>query len=331
MVRINSIEVSPPLINTSCAWASELSQLEELYHSPHTGAVTTRTSTLQGYNETEAHTVVFSKSSLSSLNSYGYSPHPNAYYLDSVKTILSEVPRPTKPFIISLAASTKTEIQALVGAIQDLRADLHDRDPSSSSRIAIEFNTSCPNISNDSPPTGYVFEELRDILGALAEAYKKDETLTIGLKMPPYVYRQQFIAALDVLESFTVETEGKRKSPWAFLTATNTLGNSLMFSEDVTRLDGTTREEQFGVPTATGGLAGEAIHALSLGNVHTYTKLLRSGEYEGMRETVIIGVGGVTSYAAATRMRKAGADVVGCATLLGREGVQAFKILSTQP
>lgn len=132
--------------------------------------------------------------------------------------------------------------------------------------------------------------------------------------MPPYVYHQQFVAALKVLDEFTVEGDGKRKSPWAFLTATNTLGNSLMFSEDVTTTSSTEMAlegKQFGVPTATGGLAGEAIHALSLGNVHTYKKLLRSGEYAGMRETVVIGVGGVTDFAAATRMRKAGADVVG--------------------
>lgn len=57
MARIGSIEVSPALINSSCAWASDLSQLQELYDCPYTGAVTTRTSTLGGFPENSSHTV----------------------------------------------------------------------------------------------------------------------------------------------------------------------------------------------------------------------------------------------------------------------------------
>ena len=57
MVDINRIRVDPPIINTSCAWASEFAQLEELYNSPYTGAVTTRTATLAGFAEDSSHAV----------------------------------------------------------------------------------------------------------------------------------------------------------------------------------------------------------------------------------------------------------------------------------
>lgn len=57
MVNINKIRIEPPIINASCAWASELAQLEELYNSPHTGAVTTRTATLDGFVEDPFHAV----------------------------------------------------------------------------------------------------------------------------------------------------------------------------------------------------------------------------------------------------------------------------------
>jgi dihydroorotate dehydrogenase (fumarate) len=57
MVKINSIDISPPLINSSCAWSSDLNQLQELYDSPYTGAVTTRTATVDGFKEDESHTV----------------------------------------------------------------------------------------------------------------------------------------------------------------------------------------------------------------------------------------------------------------------------------
>lgn len=57
MVNINSICIEPPIVNTSCVWASELAQLEELYNSPHTGAVTTRTATMDGFVEDSSHAV----------------------------------------------------------------------------------------------------------------------------------------------------------------------------------------------------------------------------------------------------------------------------------
>ncbi len=57
MVHINSIDITPPLLNASCAWSSDLAQLKALYDSSYTGAITTRTATLNGYKENESHTV----------------------------------------------------------------------------------------------------------------------------------------------------------------------------------------------------------------------------------------------------------------------------------
>ena len=57
MVEINSIEVKPPLINASCAWASDKAQLQALFDCPNTGAVTTRTATENGFLEDASHTV----------------------------------------------------------------------------------------------------------------------------------------------------------------------------------------------------------------------------------------------------------------------------------
>jgi hypothetical protein len=54
---IDMHNVNPPLINASCVWASEQDQLQDLYASPFTGAVTTRTATLDGFDENVSHTV----------------------------------------------------------------------------------------------------------------------------------------------------------------------------------------------------------------------------------------------------------------------------------
>ena len=57
MVAINSIDITPSLLNSSCAWSSDLRQLRELYTSTYTGAITTRTATVDGFQEGSNHTV----------------------------------------------------------------------------------------------------------------------------------------------------------------------------------------------------------------------------------------------------------------------------------
>ncbi|KAF9456809.1 FMN-linked oxidoreductase [Collybia nuda] len=330
MVKINTIDISPPLINSSCAWSSDLRQLQELYDSSYTGAVTTRTATLSGFKEDASHTVAFSSSTLTSINSYGYSPHPLEAYLSWIDTILtshsSEVPA-RKPFIISITSSDPTTLRLMVQAIQRFRARIDgDGSHSGQSAIAVELNTSCPNIPN-SPPTGYTFSSLVPLLEVLRDEYAHDQTLTIGLKLPPFVYREQFLGVLEGINTLCISSGdgGTDKCPFAFFTCTNTLGNTLMFPEQASPA-GSPEASPFAVPTALGGLAGESLHALSLGNVYTFGQLLR--EHDRLKGIKIIGVGGVTTKEAADRMRRAGADIVGCATVFGKEGARAFEILT---
>ncbi|KAJ7748479.1 hypothetical protein DFH07DRAFT_888813 [Mycena maculata] len=317
MVKIGSLTISPSLVNASCAWASDLSQLQTLFDSPYTGAVTTRTSTVNGFAEDESHTVAFASSSISSLNSYGYSPHKLAQYLVWIEVILSAAPIPTaKPFIISITASDADSLRVSVDAIQTLRAKF--------AQIGVEFNTSCPNIRGTTPP-GYAPESLAPLLGVLAAAWRADESLTIGLKLPPYVHASQCVSLVNTLR--TLSAAGR--SPFAYIACTNTLGNSLLFAEQVTDpANGPEAGSAFAVPPALGGLAGDALHALALGNVYSFARLLEAETESGLRNVAIVGIGGVTSAEAAARMRRAGAAVVGCATLFGQEGVHAFKILS---
>ncbi|KAF9478713.1 FMN-linked oxidoreductase [Pholiota conissans] len=324
MVLLNKIEINPPLINSSCAWSSDLVDLTALYESPYTGAITTRTATFNGYGEDKAiNTVAFAVDTDTTLNSYGYSPHPLAAYLGWVETILTGSKHSiTKPIIISITASTVETIKAMIDAIQALRFKLGDN-TSELAKIAIELNTSCPNIPN-SPPSGYTFSYLLPLLQVLRDAHSEDPTLTVGLKLPPYTYKGQFN---DVISGLGLLARNKI-SAFAFITCTNTLGNSLLFAEQT----GANTQQTFAVPTALGGIAGDAIHPLALGNVYTFKELLSSQEAmdAGIADTKIIGVGGVTSKAAAERMKKAGADVIGCATLLGKEGVHAFEILGKE-
>src|SRR3954462_6518756 len=92
-----AITISPPLLNSSNPWATTYDDLLCLYNSPHTGAVTTRTSLWRGFSQDPAiHQYTFFSPSLghtpspipllsedrsevlpdetSSLNTLGYSP-----------------------------------------------------------------------------------------------------------------------------------------------------------------------------------------------------------------------------------------------------------------
>lgn len=272
--------------------------------------------------------VAFSDHSLTTINSFGYSPHPLSQYLEWIETILRSRSS-SKPIFISISASDPTNLCEMLRDIQVLREKLHDKE-APQCRIAVEFNLSCPNVCNS--PLGYVHESVSPFLVVMRNAIQDDPTLTIGCKMPPYLYQAQFTDFLQMLSSFI---NGGIRCPISFLTSTNTLGNSLLFSSQVTSQPDhgialpSTDIAQLALPSILGGLGGESIHALSLGNVWTFKRLITSHPYvdTGLGDLKIIGVGGVTSKAAVERMKKAGADAVACATLFGKEGVRAFEIL----
>ena len=284
--------------------------------------------------------VAFTHDSISSINSYGYSPHPLSAYIGYVDAILSCAPEQSvKPFIISITSSSPISLASMLDAIQELRAKFHDAE-GTTSRIGIELNTSCPNIKGF-PPPAYSMPDLVPILDVLAGYFWTDPTLTIGLKLPPYLYSTQFDELVRCIATYSrsdPQDESRRANPFAFLASTNTLGQTLFFAEQAAPFPGQSVAAPsnggaatpaiFAVPTGLGGMAGEALHPLALGNVYTLRRLLDAHADASLCDILIIGVGGVTTQEAHARMRKAGAAVVGCATILVREGVAVFERLS---
>ncbi|KAI5885133.1 FMN-linked oxidoreductase [Schizophyllum commune H4-8] len=328
MAAINTLKIDPPLVNTACAWVSEYEQLKACFECPYTGAVTTRTAAGvdEGYPRLAGvHGVAFSKTSITSINTYAYSPHPLSAYLSWIKQILDEHPTSTKPFIVSVTTTEPAVLRAMINAIQAFRTTLPDP-----ARIAIELNTSCPNVKAGAPPAyhfptcrsaeEYLASPLGQLIAIFADARKADPGLTVGLKLPPYVHAGQFSAFLDGLALFTIDGT---QPPVSFFTCTNTLGNTLM---PASMLEGWQGEGMEG-KDMLGGAGGEAIHALALGNVAAFARLLT--ERDVLREIKIIGAGGVTTPDAVKRMHDAGATVVGSATLFGKLGPDAaFALLS---
>lgn len=340
---------------TPTTGCTTLEQLQELYNSPYIGAVTTRTSLVNGFpHDSSVHQFAFynpttlsasepnkdqggTQDTVGSLNTLGYSPILLKEYLSFIKTIsdsLGDQPQGTryKPFIISITGSVSEVIQSyqLITSHQS-----HVR-----MVLAMEVNLSCPNIPGKPPPaysTASLLEyltalkiELGNQLGPLETTHPHEGHIhvPIGIKTPPYTYHDQFQALIDALLGSAKAAPKHLPCPISFITATNTLGSSLLLAPTTEKASGAphsvfhhTLESATG--TGIGGLAGAPLHPLALGNVYTIKGLLF--QHKKLEHIQIIGVGGVDDVGGYNRMRAVGAAAVGVGTALGRKGVEVFK------
>ncbi|KAK9438647.1 dihydroorotate oxidase B, catalytic subunit [Metarhizium brunneum] len=304
------LSIHPPLLNTACPWATTPAHLEALLRCPSTGAITTRTSLIDGFPHDDAvHRYAFldpastsgrapeaspSASPVGSINSLGYSPLPLDAYLAALSGLSASLP---------LDVTHKTAIVSVAGppsAVAECYARILAASSGVSFPLAMEVNLSCPNIPGSTPP-GYD----PVCLGAYLAALPGDPLVPVGIKTPPYTYAGQFTALADILALYAGRV--------SFVTATNTLGCSV-FNEG--------EGEGEGASWMEGGLAGAGIHPLSLGNVRM---LRRALDGRGLAGVQVIGVGGVHDAPGYRRMRGAGAEAVGLATALGARGVAVFE------
>ncbi|PNY26355.1 ferric reductase transmembrane component [Tolypocladium capitatum] len=301
----------PPLLNSACPWATTQHDIRALLCCPSTGAVTTRTSLLDGFAHDDAvHRYAFidpargtplgaeadARGPVGSVNSLGYSPIPLDGYISIVRRLAASLPA---------AMTRKAIIMSVTGdpvAVAGCYAQISLAAPSVPFPLAMELNLSCPNIPG-SPPPAYTPSALTAYLAALPST----PALPVGVKLPPFTYASQFTALVQTLRPYA--------SRLSFITAVNTLGSCLVFEGGVG--DGTARG------MLQGGMAGAPLHSLALGNVATLRRLL--DDVEELRHVVIIGVGGVSDGDGYRRMRRVGATAVGVATGLGSKGNRVFE------
>lgn len=333
------LSIDPPLLNSANPWCTNLEQLQELYNCPYTGAVTTRTSLLNGFpHDPTLHQFTFynptthstsppntdrasKPDETGSLNTLGYSPLPLSTYLDFIKTISDALPKHTtnaKPFLISITGSAEEVIQC--------HRLITQHQKTVKMPLAMEINLSCPNIAGK-PPPAYSSTALLSYLDALrkeeeTQAQPAKERIAIAIKTPPFTHHDQFLALITALR----DSAKTSPCPVDYITATNTLGSCLLLGPHTAASTSETslgRVLESATGTGIGGLAGAPLHPLALGNVFSIRELLdRHEELKGIR---IIGVGGVEDAEGYRRMRAVGAVAVGIGTALGRKGIRVFE------
>jgi dihydroorotate dehydrogenase (fumarate) len=311
----------PPLLNSSNPWATTIDDLRDLYNCAYTGAVTTRTNTLDGFHHNdEIHQYCFFDAhdlrciqkggyctrSSSSLNTLGYSPLPLSETIKNVETVVREAEgkKGTKAFILSVTG-TPEELQKCYSMIAELRNAIPD------TPLYMEVNLSCPNITGKPPPS-YNVDSLKEYLSALKAAVTSGGGVAVGIKTPPYSNPDNF----KMLESALLSCTDNDEPPVAFITATNTLGCALVLDENAPALNSA---DGLGI----GGVAGAALHPLALGNVKMLRRMLDS--HKSLEGIQVIGIGGVSDAPGYLRMKSVGAAAIGVGTALGRNGVAIFE------
>ncbi|KAL7811029.1 hypothetical protein V8C44DRAFT_109772 [Trichoderma aethiopicum] len=256
------------------------------------------------------------KTSLASLNTLGYSPLPLSEYLSIISSFTPHSPpsSPPKTIIISITGSP-SEISSSHTLITSFSSSSSFTSSPASFPLAIEINLSCPNIPT-LPPPAYSPSSLATYLAALPN----DSEIPIGIKIPPYTHAGQFDDFVSALLGSDFPSSASAPVPASkisFITATNTLGSSLLLSSSASA-----SPEPLLPDAGIGGMAGPPLHPLALGNVSILRR--RFDADPRLAHLDIIGVGGVYDGQGYKRMRSVGAMAVGIATALGRHGVGVF-------
>ncbi|KAK7903168.1 dihydroorotate dehydrogenase [Exophiala xenobiotica] len=355
----SKMNIDPPLLNSACPWSTTLEDIKALYDSPYTGAVTIRTSLLEGFTHDDsvhqytfftpgttipsnapkgedskppsasasaAATQTSSASSsaagpISTLNTLGYSPFTLSEYLGYINEIVGQRHLGTDTPTKKPFILSVTGTPDEIAMAYALIANAAEMDEDL--RLAMEVNLSCPNIK-DAPPPAYDPVQLAEYLEAISDS---KSTYRGRMATPDSVPKvgvklppYTHTAQFEMVVAAMQKAQSSEPGEGCVLDFI-TCTNTLGSSLLLDSDLNPVLNSESG--TGIGGVAGAALHPLALGNVATFHELLnRQPETKGL---AIIGVGGVEDKAGFERMRKVGAHAVACASALGRYGVAVFE------
>ncbi|EXJ77739.1 hypothetical protein A1O3_09968 [Capronia epimyces CBS 606.96] len=358
----SKLKIDPPLLNSACPWSTSLEDIKELYDSPYTGAVTIRTSLLEGFTHDDSvHQYIFftpgktipanapkgeesnpkgSKSTteqtpssatssssaepVSTLNTLGYSHLTLSEYLGIINEIVGQRHLGTDTPTKKPFILSVTGTPDEISMAYALIANAAEMDEDL--RLAMEVNLSCPNIAHASPPA-YDPAQLAEYLEAISDSKSTYRGRMATPESVPKVGIKlspyTHAAQFDMVVA-ALRAAKSNEPGESCVVDFLTCTNTLGSSLLLNDALEPVLHSESG--TGLGGLAGAALHPLALGNVATFRRLL--DQTPETKDIAIIGVGGVEDKAGFDRMRKVGANAVACASALGRYGVRVFESIT---
>ncbi len=194
-----------------------------------------------------------------------------------------------KPIIASTAGFSTKEYKEITSAFQNSPVDF------------IEVSVSCPNIENH-PQVGYDFEATEELLSQISNLGPKP----LGLKLPAYLDFIQQKQMAKIIKKFGI----------SFISCINSIGNVLI-------VDSERETPVIKSRKGFGGLSGDYIKPIALGNVRGFFELLGG-------EVSIFGVGGIKTGQDAFEFLLAGADAVQVGTVFEKEGINCFERINRE-
>lgn len=365
MLARSKFTITPPLLNSSCPWSTTLEEIKALYDSPYTGAVTTRTSLLEGFThnasthqhiffragsvldastmhaesitittDPETHVTSTPKSlnpslaipGLSSLNTYGYSPLTLSEYLGHINEIVGQ-----RHLGTSIDVPKKPFILSVTGTPDEvamayaLVANAAEMDEDL--RLAVEVNLSCPNI-HGRPPPAYERAGLTEYLVALADSMSTYRGRMASEECVPRVGVK--LPPYTYQGQFEMVVECLREVKGGGDEGTQ-LGSVVDFVTCTNTLGSSLVLDDETGEAVLKSESGLGMGGLAGAALHPLAlgnvRMFRKllDQYPETEGIMVIGVGGVEDKAGFERMVKVGAGAVACASALGRYGIEVFE------
>jgi len=271
------------IINASGGRDTTFKELKILAKSV-SGAITMKTCTLKARDGNPNPRCVFTPLGL--IQSMGW---PNLGYKKYIGFAKKLKEKHSKPIIASVGGFSIEEYKTITKAFQKSDVDF------------IEISLSCPNLDNH-PQIGYDLDKTEKLLSQLIDLGEKP----LGLKLPAYLDFALQEKMAGIIKKYKI----------SFITCINSLGNSLI-------IDSKSEKPIIKPKKGRGGLSGDYIKPIALGNVQGFYNLLKN-------KVSIFGVGGIKTGEDVFEFLLAGADAVQIATTFEKEGVSCFQRINKE-
>lgn len=283
ITNLASSKLTSFIYNASGVNNQILPQLKKIADSA-SGGVTMKSTSVNKWqgNETPNYIVKSKLIPGSTLNCMGIPNEGIDSAIEQMKELRSYTNKPIIPSIFSLGG-----MDQYYEMMDKLEANKEFFD-------MLEVNVSCPNIPGK-PLLAYDMEAMESLMIKMQKyTFKK------ALKLPPYFDMSQFDNVSCMVVKYKIDV----------IIVSNTIGGCLVINPET---ESTVLKPKNGM----GGLGGDFIKPLALGNVWNFYKRLQG-------KVQIVGVGGVRTGTDAFEFLLAGADAVQTATTFAQEGAGAF-------
>ena len=289
--KIGNINLNTCLFNASGVYCKTKEELSNLNKSNSTGAILTKSCTLELRLGNE-HPIYWDDGKENSINSSGLPNMGYKYYIEN-----DDINLYNKPYFVSVS-----------GMCEDDNLKIISETINNKNISGIELNLSCPNIEGK-PQIGYDFKAMETLISKVDLIINKMDfvqrnNFNFGVKLPPYFDISHFNLVANIINNSSINT----------ITCVNSLGNGLI-------IDPISETVVIKPKGGHGVIGGASIKSIALSNVRQFSLLTNCD---------IIGCGGIMCGIDAFEHILCGAKAIQIGTKFYMQGMDVFSIIEEE-